>query len=729
MGRYFQTADYKPTIDFLYEPDWALTERVLKTEQENLDNQRAIIEAAKNLQIEHLGGAADAENSKRILDYYKNLAEEYSKNIEANKLDARAYAPNLKNLQNDIAKNYREGEIAGIQSSVLRKQAWEKEHEKFKETNPEYYNHAKSKFMADYISSGGNSLVRGWQGEGLARPIDVEKVTQHAYKLMAEKTGWTRDSTNGTWINSRGEKVEKLEANRVFQNIMGTILADPANQAFMRQSTRLGYMRYLDENGNIDYKSPGLNPFSSIAESISYENRQDDHSMRADDYGKMAKQHQYDIAMENHKSKLRRQEDKEKWERENPPELGTVGGFTDSAFETPEQLQEALQSKNPVVRDKAIAMVTASHSEALQQFLDPQKDKKIYSAVLEYVALKGGNVRLGDAYQHVVNTQFSGYYLPSGDKAKLMTANVNDIMQAGLAKGRLEKLRKNGSITEGQYKKEIKAQDDKIKALADDNKKLAEGKRPKSHRVEPGFLDNVIGQDYETSKKIADGNYNSRMISKLNENTPQSIIDRHKDNYNVVTFSPVDKKTGKALFSSIMGTDGSIAMYDETNKTWRASGKNAIEGFDVVGSYPITSTGEIALKIRDSKGKEKIVKVNSNRNPYIGQYATAVIANNTSKDLEAQTRISPRFKELSEVFMANTVNEGLQPYVSTYKTSNNGTPYRIISNDVGELSVIKLPNNVTSYNPVNDTNDNKNSFGQGTKFKNLTEVAAYLNAN
>ena len=165
MGRYFQTAEYKPTIDFLYEPDWALTERVLKTEQDSLDAQREQIEAWKNLQIEHLGGAADAENSKRILDYIRNVADEYSNAIEADKLNARAYTPNLKNFQNELLKNYREGDIAKIQSSPAALRAWEKEHEKFKESHPEYYAHARKKFLQDYHSSGGNSLVRGWQGQ------------------------------------------------------------------------------------------------------------------------------------------------------------------------------------------------------------------------------------------------------------------------------------------------------------------------------------------------------------------------------------------------------------------------------------------------------------------------------------------------------------------------------------------------------------------------------------
>lgn len=726
MGRYFQTADYKPTIDFLYEPDWALTERVLKTEQKSLDAQREQIEAWKNLQIEHLGGAADAENSKRILDYIRNVADEYSNAIEADKLDARAYTPNLKNFQNELLKNYREGDIARIQSSPAALRAWEKEHEKFKESHPEYYAHARQKFLDDYHNSGGNSLVRGWQGQALARPIDVEKVTQHAYKLMAEKTGWTRDTTDGTWINSNGHKVESLEANRVFQNIMGTILADPANQAFMRQSTELGWMRYLDDKGNVDYNSPGLNPYNSIAQSISYKHDQKDHSMRADDYGKMAKQHQYDVAMENLRYKNAKALKKYEKELENPPELPTVGSFIDSAFETPEQLKEALQSDNPELRNKAIAMVTSTAGEHLKKYLDPEKDGKIYNAVLDYYGKHGGNVPLGDAYQHVINTQFGGYYLTNNEKVKLILSNNQDLAKVEASKVSLEKTYRNGSITKGQYEKAVALQNQKIKDLKDDNKKILDGKRPKSHVGQPTFWQNIVGQDVETSRKLAYNNYNDDTVSALNKVNINTIHDRYTNNNNVVTFTPVDKKTSGALVSSIMGTDGAIAKYNEKDKVWEQAPKNSIEGYTVVGSYPMTSTGEIALKVRDSKGKEDIVKINSSRNQFFGDYSNRLIAQNAPKDFEAQTRNTPTYQKLATHFNANNPNEGKASYVSTYATSSRGDVYKIVSGE-GKFSIVEMPKNISNYSPVNNVYENQKSFNSGTQFDNLIQVAAYLN--
>lgn len=731
MGRYFQTADYKPTIDFLYEPDWALTERVLKTEQDSLDAQRAQLEAVKNLEIQHLGGAADAENAKRILDYYRNMADEYSNAIESNKLDARAYNPNLKNLQNDITKNYREGEIAGIQSSVLRKQAWEKEHEKFKETNPEYYNHARSKFMADYISSGGNSLVRGWQGEGLARPIDVEKVTQHAYKLMAEKTGWTRDSTNGTWINSNGQKVEKLEANRVFQNIMGTILADPANQAFMRQSTRLGYMRYLDDNGNIDYKSPGLNPFSSIAQSISYENRQDDHSMRADDYGKMNFQHELDKKMENHKSNLRRKEEKEKWERENPPEDASVASLKDSPYQTEEDFKEALNSDNHEERGKALAILTTITSEHLSKFLDPIRDKDVYDKVMTRVVKNGITTNLGDVYQQVINEDYKGVYIPQRDRDRYIEQNNQKMTTLSNELYEANKKLKNGQMTKAQYAKEEARIKYQQKEIVKDTGNIMNNKIPKSEQYNTGFWDNVLTGNNEDARKRRIGTYNGseHVIKSLKEIDNNYIANRHNNNTGVYTFTALDKRTANTVKSSMMGTHGALLIYNEDKDLWEEAPKNSITDYDVKGYASMTGDGSSAYRLVNKKGEHLIVKANKN-NPYSAHNMNITASNSISKnDMESYVKQDPRYKEMAAFFGSQTPNKGAISYVTKFELSSKGKVYAVTTGPDGSYSVNEMPGKITDYNYVNDYSKNKQLYDSGSKTKNITEIVLHLNNN
>lgn len=732
MGRYFQTADYKPTIDFLYEPDWALTERVLKTEQDSLDAQREQIEAWKNLQIEHLGGAADAENSKRILDYIRNVADEYSNAIESDKLDARAYTPNLKNFQNELLKNYREGDIARIQSSPAALRAWEKEHEKFKESHPEYYAHARQKFLNDYHSSGGNSLVRGWQGQALARPIDVEKVTQHAYKLMAEKTGWTRDTTDGTWINSNGQKVEKLEANRIFQNIMGTILADPANQAFMRQSTELGYMRYLDDKGNVDYNSPGLNPYNSIAQSISYENRQTDHSMRADDYGKMAKQHQYDVAMENLRHKNAKALKKYEKELEEPP--ATVGLFDmkETTYATSEQVQEDLKSNDPVKKAAAQRHIAGVIADALGGKYDINgADKKFYDALVEHATKNGFvNGNLGDTMEHVANKSFGGNYYTSQEKIALAHAATTEKvqLQAKINENR-KRLKENPKDTQAianinEYNARIKNIDDVLSGKRK-NDVLQHDKsfiRKAAEVLIPGFggLSMLYGKE-NVKIGVKNGDYKN-----IGYNT---VVEKTKDMNHQFVSLPVNKATGQQLAHMARSNSDGIAVYDPQTGQYTSADPNFMSGKTVKDVQRGGVGGELVANVVDEKGNTTRVKINSNNEAFNNAF-TNLALNGTPSNLEAKYKVTltPQYNRASQHFNTTAINDGNIGYVGHPIVGSDGKPYVIVKNENDEFRVAPVPSN-GNFN-MNDTQKLRTTFENGSKVGrgSLEEtVAAVLN--
>lgn len=717
MGRYFQTADYKPTIDFLYEPDWALTERVLKTEQDSLDAQREQIEAWKNLQIEHLGGAADAENSKRILDYIRNVADEYSNAIESDKLDARAYTPNLKNFQNELLKNYREGDIARIQSSPAALRAWEKEHEKFKESHPEYYAHARQKFLNDYHSSGGNSLVRGWQGEGLARPIDVEKVTQHAYKLMAEKTGWTRDSTNGTWINSRGEKVEKLEANRIFQNIMGTILADPANQAFMRQSTRLGYMRYLDENGNIDYKSPGLNPFSSIAESISYENRQDDHSMRADDYGKMNFQHELDKKMENHKSNLRRKEEKEKWERENPVDTGITTIESDTAYKNLTDAFAQLNSGTDAQKQAARTNLYSYFGEEMAKlgFDINGKDKTYFKGFMNKVIQNGGLIdgSMEKTIEHYTNTTWKGTYFNASQTESLKkeydekTNKIVDKIKS------LKEDYKKGKINKKQYDYHLAEEQKKHKQLSDNYVGLFSGKEQKFKTMIGGGSDK--SNTFQSTKGVKNIDYsgiNSDSFKTRTTNTTQ---------LQTVT---LDSKTSKLVSMQLATNKNSLKALDENGKYVDID--NILDEGEIKQvTAGATASGETLIDIKKPNGTYAKYKISID-NPNVEKTVGRIIVNSVKDkniDPAVAIQMTPQGRNLMNYVTAVTKSEGEQGYGVHYTTSiGTNTPIAIITKGkkakVFDVSNGKRP----TLNTQNDIANMYKSIKNTREFDNPQEA-------
>nr|DAF96872.1 MAG TPA: hypothetical protein [Podoviridae sp. ctQyH19] len=730
MGRYFQTADYKPTIDFLYEPDWALTERVLKTEQESLDAQREQIEAWKNLQIEHLGGAADAENSKRILDYIRNVADEYSNAIESDKLDARAYTPNLKNFQNELLKNYREGDIAKIQSSPAALRAWEKEHEKFKESHPEYYAHARQKFLDDYHSSGGNSLVRGWQGQALARPIDVEKVTQHAYKLMAEKTGWTRDTTDGSWVHSNGKKVESLEANRVFQNIMSTILADPANQAFMRQSTDLGYMRYLDDKGNIDYKSPGLNPYATLAESISYKHDQTDHSMREDKYKLQANEFAHDIDMEERKHRNAKALKKYEKELENPTELPSIASIKDSPFQTEQEFKEAIKSENPQVREKAMAMLATQGGIELAKHYDPVRDKKLYDAALKYYVDQGGNVNLGDAVQTVINRDFNGYYLSSENKVKQIQLRNKELDGLKSEKNLNKKLLDAGKITQKEYNQRQKNINNRADEILKDVNNIAKGKSSHKDANQIGFWGAVIGQSNEQASKIFtnQGNGSEKAISELKKVDSKSVFNSYNNNTQAYSFTSIDKNTASSVKNSVMGTNSSINIYNKEKGIWEDAPANSITGIDIIGYHNGSNSGEMLLQGKDKNNNITIMKVNAG-NPYSEKNIYRVIGNSSvakSNDPEAKIMHSPIYNELVGFFGGNTVNTDLTPNTTKFIRARSGKVYAVTSGENQKFSMVEMPQNIQNFNGITSPNRSKELFDKGHKFDNIQEVTYVL---
>lgn len=718
MGRYFQTADYKPTIDFLYEPDWALTERVLKTEQDSLDAQREQIEAWKNLQIEHLGGAADAENSKRILDYIRNVADEYSNAIESDKLDARAYTPNLKNFQNELLKNYREGDIARIQSSPAALRAWEKEHEKFKESHPEYYAHARQKFLDDYHSSGGNSLVRGWQGQALARPIDVEKVTQHAYKLMAEKTGWTRDTTDGTWINSNGQKVEKLEANRVFQNIMGTILADPANQAFMRQSTDLGYMRYLDDKGNVDYNSPGLNPYNSIAQSISYENRQTDHSMRADDYGKMNFQHELDKKMENHKSNLRRKEEKEKWERENPIDTGITTIESDTAYKNLTDAFAQLNSGTDTQKQAAKTNLYAYFGEEMAKlgFDINGKDKTYFKGFMNKVIQNGGLIdgSMSKTIEHYTNTTWKGNYFNASQQESLskeynqktdkIVKNIEDIKERY----------KKGKIDKKQYDGLIAAEKQKHKELSDNYARIVEGKKQIGRDHRQGGSD--MSYTLQSTKGVNNIDYsgiNSENFKARTTNTTQ-----------LQTVS-LDPKTAEHVGMLLTANKNSIKALDEKTGEYVDVNDILTKGKIRQVTAGATASGESLIDVQNTDGTISKYKVNIG-NPNVERTVGRIMINSTKGrniDPAVAIQMTPQGRNLMNYVTAVAKSEGEQGYGVHYTTSiGTNTPIAIITKGkkakVFDVSNGKRP----TLNTQNDIANMYKSIKNTREFDNPQEA-------
>ena len=687
MGRYFQTADYKPTIDFLYEPDWALTERVLKTEQDSLDAQRAQLEAVKNLKIQHLGGAADAENAKRILDYYRNTADEYSNAIESNKLDARAYNPNLKNLQNDITKNYREGEIAGIQSSVLRKQAWEKEHEKFKETNPEYYNHARSKFMADYISSGGNSLVRGWQGEGLARPIDVEKVTQHAYKLMAEKTGWTRDTVSGQWINSNGHKVESLEANRVFQNIMGTILADPANQAFMRQSTRLGYMRYLDDKGNIDYNSPGLNPYNSIAQSIAYKHDQKDHSTRENKFTLQANEFAHDKEMEEIKHRNAKKLKQFEKELEEPP---IVEGITtiesDTAHNT---LEKAIADANS--GDDTKAQIAKTNIEnylgselAGLGFAVAKQDKNFYKGLVNHV-IKNGLVdgNFGKTVELYTQNNYGGTYYNQSQKERLSKEYNTKSNKLNKELKEIEKDYKAGKISKEKYELRTKYTADKIVKLSNNMIAIRNDQKQTIgyNRDGIGGIEQLGDGKNDGMKRLDFSSINSTNFGK------RTTVDTQLP---TVT---VGKNTSSTLRTLINANPNSIKAFDTESKEY-VDTSEIVNGEIVQATAGYSANGDMVFDVQKPDGSVRKIKIRSDNPNVKNTLGTIVYDGIKGKNVSTNTAVSftEQGRQAAQYFGGTqTAGKKSQYGLFATKSLGRGVPVGIVQYD-GKFKVVDFSN-------------------------------------
>ena len=683
MGRYFQTADYKPTIDFLYEPDWALTERVLKTEQDSLDAQREQIEAWKNLQIEHLGGAADAENSKRILDYIRNVADEYSNAIESDKLDARAYTPNLKNFQNELLKNYREGDIARIQSSPAALRAWEKEHEKFKESHPEYYAHARQKFLNDYHSSGGNSLVRGWQGQALARPIDVEKVTQHAYKLMAEKTGWTRDSTDGTWINSNGHKVESLEANRVFQNIMGTILADPANQAFMRQSTELGWMRYLDDKGNIDYNSPGLNPYNSIAQSISYENRQTDHSMRANDYGKMKKQHEYDIAMENLRHKNAKALKKFKKELEEPPI--TEGVTTIPGDKSNSSIEEAINNMNNGTPEQKQIAETNLRKYIGEEFAKlgydvNGKDKTFVDSFITHVGTTGLiDNSIGKSVEHFNNKYFKGQYRNNQQVEAIKKEGYQKVEKLLKERDEANRRFKNGEITKERRDEIVKRVNDDKKKVLSNVSNLLSFKDQKYRTYRDGTAPEYF-KSGENVSKLKYKNINDEGFNKMSTNDSQ---------LKTIT---VGKSTSSYVLNTINANQNSIKAIDLNTGDY-INVNDVLKGEVIQTSVGRTASGDRALDIKLENGSIRKVQIRAD-NPAVdaalGKALFKGVEGKTNPDVAVQ--LTRQGQEATTYFSGLGRTEGKDSNGALATTTlGSESPIAIISNG-GKFKVMDLSN-------------------------------------
>lgn len=510
---------------------------------------------------------------------------------------------------------------------------------------------------------------------------------------------------------------------------MGTILADPANQAFMRQSTDLGWMRYLDDKGNVDYNSPGLNPYNSIAKSISYENRQDDHSMREDGFKLQTNQFAHDIDMEERKHRNAKDLKKYEKELENPPELPSIASIKDSPFQTEQEFREAITSKDPQVREKAMAMLATQGGIELAKHYDPVKDKKLYDATLKYYAEQGGNVNLGDALQQVINRDFNGYYLSAENKVKQIQTRRKEL--DGL-KGEInlnKRLLKAGKITQKEYNERQKNISIRADAIAQDVNNIAKGKSSYKDAHQVSFWGAILAQNEEADEVFPNqGNGSEKSISELRKVNSKSVFNSYNNNTQAYSFTPINKNTASSVRNSVMGTNSSINIYNKEKGIWEDVPANSITGIEIIGYHNGSNSGEMLLQGKDKNNNITIMKVNAG-NPYSEKNIYRVIGNGSvakSNDPEAKIMHSPIYNELVGFFGGNTVNTGLTPNTTKFVRARSGKVYAVTSGENQKFSMVEMPQNVQNFNGVTSPNRSKELFDEGHKFDNMQEVTYVL---
>ena len=253
MGRFYKTTSGRYMDDFLYQPPFKLAQQVLAAKEAEKANQVKQIMLLDNLPID-VWQEADGELASQIQNKYQQEAQGLVSKLKEN-IDSTEVNKRLAYLQNQIKKDYTDGDIAKIQQNAKNYRAFQSELEQLSNEDKAIYGNIPQAFLESRTDNGVNTF----EYPTLYGKKDVmnEFLKSPEFKSLKKDMQITdKDVSNGSWIKLIRQKRGGIGLDKVQKAFKGWFEGNMQDYAKTRQfySQDTPYAeKYFDDKDNLLY--------------------------------------------------------------------------------------------------------------------------------------------------------------------------------------------------------------------------------------------------------------------------------------------------------------------------------------------------------------------------------------------------------------------------------------------------------------------------------------------
>lgn len=264
MARFYRTDSAMP-IDYMSRINTPLMEKVLLTNDQFITNNLTELSQLNNIAGHFPYLTPDQERASAITQQYSSQIDALTEAIRKDPANWRSQLEPIRDLSNDLQRNYKTGEIAKITSNYgSYKKASDyidKQIEQYNKTgkgiSPDEGRAYKSYFLSQFKGTNYNPATGEYGVMNAYDPgntIDIkERLSKELDKIKADKKAYRVDSVTGNeqYFNTKKQEWEGVTPQRLL-SIVSDRLNDPELMSYLRDRSKVGILNNVfDEQGKL----------------------------------------------------------------------------------------------------------------------------------------------------------------------------------------------------------------------------------------------------------------------------------------------------------------------------------------------------------------------------------------------------------------------------------------------------------------------------------------------
>ena len=241
MGQSYRTS--RPTFvdDFMYQPPYDLYKEVIDNKDRTIDNEvNEVGSLNQALNFNTLDFDKPAADQKKI--YYQGKIEDLTDKIKQDPENYLKYSQDMYNLKKELTSDYTAGDISAMTSDYANYEKFQKDHQKYKATDPTRYNAGLSTFYEEAKSNRNKSgFIPVWNSEQLLPGIDFRKgFVDYVSKMKPNTTAYANSGAKGGFIFKNKGTNESLSEKDDVKLMQDYVSSTPNIEEYLNQSKRIG---------------------------------------------------------------------------------------------------------------------------------------------------------------------------------------------------------------------------------------------------------------------------------------------------------------------------------------------------------------------------------------------------------------------------------------------------------------------------------------------------------